>query len=158
METAAQKHTPRQTAGGQGSFDDISPELPQKKPLLLQVRGEELEEEVSGPTEEAVGVRRRIRGAHSLPPHLLIPTLQGRGIPPQLKGLREAPTLRQVEVEGGGAKALWRAVFSGNRREKKKWGRTLPPGAEMVNKDAANQRRAPGDDVIKKQLKDRVRS
>ncbi|GAA6235065.1 protein-methionine sulfoxide oxidase mical3a-like [Lates japonicus] len=58
-----------------------------------------------------------------------------------LKGLREAPPPGQVEVEGGGARALWRAVFSGNKKEKKKKrGRTLP--SEKVKEEAANQRRA----------------
>ncbi|XP_070848130.1 protein-methionine sulfoxide oxidase mical3b-like isoform X2 [Chaetodon trifascialis] len=145
METAAQRHVPQRTAGGRGSFDDINPELPQKKPLLLQVRGEGPGQEGAGPLKEAAEVRtRRNRGAHSLPPRLLIPPLQGGGgaIPFHSKGLREAPPLRQADVEGGGARALWRAVFSGNRKEKKKWGRTLPPGAERVNKDTANQSRA----------------
>ncbi|XP_035536387.1 protein-methionine sulfoxide oxidase mical3b [Morone saxatilis] len=142
METATQRHAPRQPVEGRGSFDDISPELPQQKPLLLQGRGAEPEEEEE---EEAAKSRRRHRGAHSLPPRLLFPPLQGGpgALLLQLKGLREAPPTRQVEVEEGGARAMWRAMFSGNRKEKKKkkkWSQTLPPGAER--KDAANQRRA----------------
>ncbi|XP_068590118.1 protein-methionine sulfoxide oxidase mical3b-like isoform X1 [Cebidichthys violaceus] len=57
--------------------------------------------------------------------------------PLQLKGPREAPPLRKVD--GGGATTLWRSVFSGNRKEKKKKSRTLPPGTE---RNTANQRRA----------------
>lgn len=140
METDAQRHASWQPAGGRGSFDDISPELPQKKHLLLQERGTKLEEEEAG----SEGVRRgRHKGA--------LPPLQGGvgALLLQLKGLREAPPHGQVEVEGGGATALWRAVFSGNRKEKKKkQGRTLPAGAER-----ANQRRATGDDVIKKTIR-----
>ncbi|KAM9334915.1 protein-methionine sulfoxide oxidase mical3b [Symphorus nematophorus] len=120
-------------AAGRGSFDGISPELPQNEPRLLRGRGVEPEETERAESEEVR--RRRLRGAHSLPPQLLLL--------PQLKGLREAPPPRQVEAEGGGARALWRAVFSGNRKEekkkkKKKWGQTLPAGAER----RANQRRA----------------
>ncbi|XP_051248611.1 protein-methionine sulfoxide oxidase mical3b isoform X2 [Dicentrarchus labrax] len=143
METAAQRHAPRQPVEGRGSFDDISPELPQQKPLPLQGRGAEPKEEEE---EEGARSRRRHRGAHSLPPRLLFPPMQGGpgALLLQLKGLREAPPTRQVEVEEGGARAMWRAVFSGNRKEKKKkkkkWSQTLPPGAER--KDAANQRRA----------------
>ncbi|XP_044042460.1 protein-methionine sulfoxide oxidase mical3a-like [Siniperca chuatsi] len=146
METAAQRHAPLQPAGGRGSFDDISPELPPKKPLLLQERGAEREEEGGAEKEEAEseGVRRRRRrhrGAHSLPPRFFLPPLQGGGgaLLLQLKGLREAPPPGQVEMEGGGARALWRLVFSGNRKEKK-WDGILP--SERVKKDAANQRRA----------------
>lgn len=101
-------------------------------------------------------VRRRRRsplGAHSLPPRVFLPPLQAGGgaLLHQLKGLREAPPLGQVEVEGGGARALWRMVFSGNRKEKKKKkrGRTLPAGAERA---AANQSSATGDDVINKHV------
>lgn len=148
METDAQRHATWQPAGGRGSFDDISPELPQKKHHLLQERGAKLEEEEAG----SEGVRRgRHKGAYSLPPHLLLPPLQGGvgALLLQLKGLREAPSHGQVEVEGGGARALWRAVFPGNRKEKKKKrGRTLPAGAER-----ANQRRDTGDDVIKKSIR-----
>ncbi|XP_070784724.1 protein-methionine sulfoxide oxidase mical3b-like [Enoplosus armatus] len=132
MAMDAQRQAPRQSARGRGSFVDISPELPPKKPLLLQERGVGPEEEGA----ESEGVRRRRhRGAHSLPP------LQGGGgaLLFQLKGLREA--LSPEQVEGGGARGLWRSVFSGNRKEKKKkWGGTLPP--ERVKKDTANQRRA----------------
>ncbi|XP_045895459.1 protein-methionine sulfoxide oxidase mical3a [Micropterus dolomieu] len=139
MGTAAQRHALLQHARGRGSFDDISPELPPKKPLLLQERGAEPEEE--GAASEGVRRRRRQRGARSLPPRLLLPPLQGggRALLLQLKGLREAPSPVQVGAEGGGARALWRSVFSGNRKEKK-WGGTLP--AERVKKDPANQRRA----------------
>lgn len=127
--------------------------MPPKKPLLLQERWVE-QEESDKEEVESEGVRRRRRGAHSLPPRLLLPHLQGGGgaLLLQLRGLREAPHSGQVEVEGGGARALWRAVFSGNRKEKKKWGRTLPAGAEGVKKDAANQRRATGDHVINKHI------
>lgn len=147
METAAQRQVPWEPVGGRGPFDDINPELPKKKPLLLQERGAEPDND-RGDSEEtdSGGVRcgRRHRGAHSLPPRLLLPHLQGGALFLQLKGLREAPPPRQVEVEGGGARALWRAVFSGNRKEKKKKrGGTLP--AERVKKDTANQRRATGD-------------
>ncbi|XP_056223929.1 protein-methionine sulfoxide oxidase mical3b isoform X2 [Seriola aureovittata] len=135
-ETVAQRHVPRQpVAGGRGSFDDISPELPPKKPLLLQERGAGTDEEVA--ESEWMRRRKRHKGAHSLPPRLLLPPLQGGSgaLLLQLKGLRETLPPGQVEVEGGGARALWRAVFSGNKREKR--GRTLPP-----ERETANQRRA----------------
>ncbi|KAI3366581.1 hypothetical protein L3Q82_009195, partial [Scortum barcoo] len=142
METVVQR--------GRGSFDDISPEMPPKKPLPLQDRWAE-QEESDKEEAESEGMRRRHRGARSLPP------LQGGGgaLLFQLKGLREAPPLGQVDLEGGGARALWRAVFSGNKKEKK--GGTLPAGAERRKKDTANRRRAAGDDVINKQI-DRMRS
>ncbi|XP_036977302.1 protein-methionine sulfoxide oxidase mical3a-like isoform X1 [Acanthopagrus latus] len=124
METAV-------SAKSRGSSDDISPDLQEKKPLLLHVIGAESDEE--GADSERVR-SRRLRGAHSPPP-----CLGGRALL-QLKGLREAPPPGQVNIEGGGARTLWKAVFSGNRNEKKKkWGRSLPPGAEMTT-DAANQR------------------
>ncbi|XP_050933689.1 LOW QUALITY PROTEIN: protein-methionine sulfoxide oxidase mical3b-like [Lates calcarifer] len=64
----------------------------------------------------------------------------GAGLSSSQRGW-EAPPPGQVGVEGGGARALWRAVFSGNKKEKKKKrGRTLP--SEKVKKEAANQRRA----------------
>nr|XP_046235659.1 protein-methionine sulfoxide oxidase mical3b isoform X2 [Scatophagus argus] len=135
METDAQRPSHWQPAGVQGLFDDISPELPQKK-----TEQTETEEEGAGPAEGEVwseGVRRRTsKGAHSLPP------LQGGGaaLLLQVKGPRETSTLRRVQVEGGGSRALWRAVFSG----KKKWGRTLPSGAKRGKNDAANERRATG--------------
>ncbi|XP_023259774.1 protein-methionine sulfoxide oxidase mical3a-like [Seriola lalandi dorsalis] len=119
-ETVAQRHVPRQpVAGGRGSFDDISPELPPKKPLLLQERGAGTDEEVA--ESEWMRRRKRHKGAHSLPPRLLLPPLQGGSgaLLLQLKGLRETLPPGQVEVEGGGARALWRAVFSGNKREKR---------------------------------------
>ena len=136
METAV-------SAKSRGSSDDISPDLQEKKPLLLHVIGAESDEE--GADSERVR-SRRLRGAHSPPP-----CLGGRALL-QLKGLREAPPPGQVNIEGGGARTLWKAVFSGNRNEKKKkWGRSLPPGAEMTT-DAANQRQGTGDDVIKKYI------
>lgn len=129
---------------GSGFFDDVTPELPQKNPLM-QVTGTSDEEAA---TSEGVR-RRRHRGAHSLPPCLFLSPLQDGGEALlQVKGLREAPPPVLVDMEGGGARALWRAVFSGNRKQKKKkWGRTIPPGADRVKEDAANQRRATGDDV-----------
>ncbi len=114
------------------------------KPLLLQVRGAEPEEE--GESSEEVW-RRRHRGARSLPPCFLSPLQGGAGaFLPHLKGLREASAPGLGEVEGGGARALWKAMFSGNKKEKR-WSRTLPPGAERVRKEATHQRRASGDDV-----------
>ncbi|XP_049892841.1 F-actin-monooxygenase MICAL3-like [Epinephelus moara] len=144
METAQ-----RQPAGGRGSFDDINPEVLQTRPRLLQARGagpgedKEVSEEEGAGSEE-VRRRRRLKGAQTLPTRLLLPPLQAGGgaLLHQLKGLREAPPLGQMEVEGGGARAMWRTVFSGNRKEKqrKKRGRTLPPGAGRVK--TANRRRA----------------
>lgn len=121
-------------AGGRGSFDNITPEQPQKRPLLLQEKGGEEEE------EEERARRRRQRGAHSLPPRLLFPPLQpGRGALP-FKKLREAPPPRQMEGGGGRARTLLKClVFSGNKKEqKKKGGRTLP--AERVKKETLSQR------------------
>ncbi|XP_026182553.1 protein-methionine sulfoxide oxidase mical3b isoform X6 [Mastacembelus armatus] len=126
-------HTPatvmETAAGGRGSFDDISPELPQKKPPLLQKRGVKLKGDGAGSDEEEAGsedMRRRHIGGHSLPPL----QVEGRGLLLPLMGLR------QVEIEGGGARALWRAMFAGNRKEKKR-GR-----ASLSYAVRANQRRA----------------
>ncbi|XP_069001544.1 protein-methionine sulfoxide oxidase mical3b isoform X2 [Embiotoca jacksoni] len=142
MEKATQRPVPRAAAGGRGSFDDITPELPQKKPLLLQDTEAGSEEGGAGPDEEghkgARTRRRRHKGDHSLPTHLLFPPLQAGGgaILHQLKGLREAPLPGQVEVGEGGARGLWQSVFSGNR--KKKRGETLP--VLRVKTETANQR------------------
>lgn len=95
------------------------------------------------------GMRGEHKGSRSLPP------LQrgGAALLLQLK------MLRQVEVEGIGARALWRAVFSGNRKaKKKKRGGTLLPGAERVKRETANRRKASGDDAVKKHDSNRVMS
>uniref|UniRef100_A0AAQ5XP17 BMERB domain-containing protein n=1 Tax=Amphiprion ocellaris TaxID=80972 RepID=A0AAQ5XP17_AMPOC len=141
VETAAL--TP--AAGGRGSFDDITPELPQKKPLLLRDReagsddeGVESEEEA-----ESEGLRRkRHKGAGSLAPHLLLPPLHtgGGALFLQLKGLAEAPPPRQVGEGGGRARALLKAVFSGKEPKKKRSG-TLP--GERARRETTNQRRLP---------------
>lgn len=151
METDAQRHAARHRAGGKGSFDDINPELPQKRHLLLQEGGVESEEEEPGSLGVRARRRRKHKGAAS-PPRVLLPPLHGGGGPLllQLKGLREALPHGQVEVEAGGARSLWRAVFSGNRKEEKRGG-TSPAGAER-----ANQRTAAGDDVIKRCGRQRV--
>ncbi|XP_042259664.1 protein-methionine sulfoxide oxidase mical3a-like [Thunnus maccoyii] len=151
IETAAQRHAPQPAswggARGRGSFDDINPELPPKKPLVLQERGAVPYQEGAWSDQEEAGPdkeegRRRRRGAHTLPPRLLPPLQAGGGaLLLHLRGLREAPPLRQVEEEGGGARALWRAVFSGNRKKKKRGGASLP-GAGKLKKEAANPRRA----------------
>lgn len=119
-------------------FDSISPEVPQKTHLLLGKWVEPEEEELNS---EEVGRTWRHEEGHSYTPPLLRPSLQGGGsdLLLQLKNLRGTPPDGQAGVEMGGARALWRAVFSGNWREmrKKKQGR-------------AKQRRATGDDVIKR--------
>nr|XP_019961726.1 PREDICTED: protein-methionine sulfoxide oxidase mical3a-like [Paralichthys olivaceus] len=125
METASQQRASRQWC----SFDDISPELPLKK-LLPQYETWVWSQHVGAGFEEEVETERG-RRRHHLP----LP-LQGLL---QLKGLKEAPYPGQVEVEGGGARALWRAVFSGNKKEKKRC-RTSPP--LKTKKVTANQRRA----------------
>ncbi|XP_035003966.2 protein-methionine sulfoxide oxidase mical3b isoform X1 [Hippoglossus stenolepis] len=125
METASQQLVPRQW----GSFDDISPELPLKKPLPQYETWAWSEEAEAGFDEDVETERGRRR--HHLPT-----PLQGLL---QLKGLKEAPHPGQVEVEGGGARALWRAVFSGNKKKEKKRGWSSPP---VKTKVTANQRRA----------------
>nr|XP_043878194.1 protein-methionine sulfoxide oxidase mical3b isoform X1 [Solea senegalensis] len=114
METVAQRHTPQQPAA-----DSISSELHLKRPLHPHDKG-------AGPDEvESDGVRR-----HPFPP------LQGggRALLLHLKGLKEAPPTGQGKVQGGGAKALWRSVFSINKEKKKRGG--------SLKKNSANQRRA----------------
>ncbi|KAM7367458.1 hypothetical protein PAMP_015358 [Pampus punctatissimus] len=137
--------TPDSTSSDTHSFDDINPELLPKKPLFLH----------KGPDEEGVGSdeeglvpekeerrRRCSRGAHTLPPRLPLPLQGGSGsLLLHLRGLREALPLSQIEVEGGGARALWRAVFSGNRKKKRKGGASLP-GAEKLKKETANPKRS----------------
>ncbi|KAK2859268.1 hypothetical protein Q5P01_003888 [Channa striata] len=73
----------------------------------------------------------RSEGSHSVQP------LQGQGVAllVQLKGLREATPCGQVEVEGGRVRALWRAVFSGPRKEKKKKAGTLPQEGQIEESD-----------------------
>lgn len=136
METYVERHIPWQPAGEQCLFDD-SPELLQKKHIVLQGReAASVEEELR---------KRRPNGANSLPSSHP-PSLQdGSGALLLLKGHREAPPTRQVQVEGGGARALWRTVFSGNGKEtKKKQGRTSPAGGK-----GTNHRRATGDVILK---------
>ncbi|KAM4712090.1 protein-methionine sulfoxide oxidase mical3b-like [Anableps anableps] len=129
MEMAAQK---RPTAGGRGSFDDITPELPQKKLLLQQEgRGVESEEELSD------GVRTR--EAQSPPTNLLLPPGGGALLLHLKEKLREAPPPGQVEFGGGGARGLLKAVLPGNRKEQKRRGGTLP--AEKPKRFPANHRR-----------------
>ncbi|XP_072233704.1 protein-methionine sulfoxide oxidase mical3b isoform X2 [Leuresthes tenuis] len=142
METAARRLTHGPAAGGRGSFDDITPELPAKKPLLLLEGGEESEEQEVG--SESLRMRRRHREASSLPPRLLPPPLQtgGGALLLGLKGLRDAP--RPGQMESGGARALWKTVFPGNWKEQKKRGRTLP--ADQLKRGAANQRRVTGEE------------
>uniref|UniRef100_A0A087XBX3 F-actin monooxygenase n=1 Tax=Poecilia formosa TaxID=48698 RepID=A0A087XBX3_POEFO len=139
METAAQK---RPTAGGRGSFDDITPELPQKKPLLQQEdRGAEPEEE-----EESGGMKRR---SHRDSPPPTLPLVPGGGaLLLHLKKLREAPPPGQVELGGGGARGLLKAVLPGNRKEQKRRGGTLP--AEKSRRLPTNHSRDTGDDAIRK--------
>ncbi|XP_040009232.1 protein-methionine sulfoxide oxidase mical3b-like [Xiphias gladius] len=141
IEIVVQRHAPQQPAA-RGWFDDISSELLSKRPLFRQERGAGSEKEGVYQHEEETESewlrrrRRRHRGAHSLPP------LQGGGgaLLLQLKGLREGLPPGPMDVEGGGARALWRAMFSGNKKDKSKRGRTLPP--ERLRKETANQRRA----------------
>lgn len=140
METVTQRHVPPAAVGGQGSFHDFSPKLSQKKVLPLQDGGAE--------SDDGVMRRGRPKEARSLPP------LQSGGA----ALLLQLKVLKQVEVEGGGARALWRAVFSGNRKEKKKRGRTLPQSAERVKQGTTNRRRVTGDDGIKKYDSNRVMS
>ncbi|XP_041833409.1 protein-methionine sulfoxide oxidase mical3a-like isoform X2 [Melanotaenia boesemani] len=147
METALQKLTALPAAGGRGSFDDISPELPQRKPLLPQDRREESDNQEVGSEEEVSNGMRRgrrwNRGVGSLPPCLL-PPLQARsgGFLLHLKGLREPSTSEQVEVGGGRARGLWKAVFPPTRKEQKKRDRTLPD----ERKGSANHRKVTGEE------------
>ncbi|MEQ2179033.1 hypothetical protein GOODEAATRI_020387, partial [Goodea atripinnis] len=135
METSAQKGP---TAGGRGSFDDITPELPQKKALLQQEDSKvQTEEEMS----DGVMMRRRHREAQSLPPSLLLPSGCGAFLLHLKEKLREAPPPGQVEFGGGGARGLLKAVIPGNRKDQKRRGGTLP--AEKPRKLPANQRRVP---------------
>ncbi|XP_053271329.1 protein-methionine sulfoxide oxidase mical3a [Pleuronectes platessa] len=124
METVSQQIVPRQW----GSFDDISPELPPKKPLPQYETWAWSEEAEAGFDKEVETERWRRR--HHLPT-----PLQGLL---QLKRLKEAPQPGQMEMEGGGARALWKAVFSGNKKETKR-GWNSPP---VKTKVTANQRRA----------------
>ncbi|KAM4615674.1 protein-methionine sulfoxide oxidase mical3b [Polymixia lowei] len=89
------------------------------------------------------------RLTESLPPRLLTP-LQGGSLFQQLKGLRDSQTPSQAEGERGtGGRALWRAVFSGSKKDRKKRGGTFPPGtvidtipSEKERKTANKLRRA----------------
>lgn len=130
---------------GRGSFDDITPEMPQKK-TLPKLKAEDREAGLKEDVSDG-GIRgRKPRGAQSLPHHLLPPLHVGGGANRlQLTGLIEAPPPGQEEVGGGGARSLWKTMFPGNRKVKKKGG-ALP--AEMLRKKTANQTRATGDEAI----------
>lgn len=130
--------------GGRGSFDDITPELPQKRPLP-QLKAEDQEAGLKEDVSDGGKGGRKPRGAQSLPPHLL-PLLQIGGGTNRLHltGQREAPPPGQVEVGGGGARALWKAMFPGNGKVKKC--EALP--AEMLKRKTTNQMRATGDNAI----------
>ncbi|XP_034529822.1 protein-methionine sulfoxide oxidase mical3a-like isoform X2 [Notolabrus celidotus] len=135
----------KHSSSGRGSFDDISPEVPPlKQDREAEPEKEGLQLELEGVESEVERWRRRHKGAHTLPPRL--PPLQaGSGsLLRQLKGVKEAPPTRQLEMDGGGARALLRAVFSGNRMEKrkKKRGATLP--VERMKKEATNHKRGTG--------------
>ncbi|XP_065325529.1 protein-methionine sulfoxide oxidase mical3b isoform X9 [Pelmatolapia mariae] len=124
-------------ASGRGSFDNITPELPQNRPLLLQEKGEGSEEDPG--TFRRRRRRTRRREAHSLPPRLLFPPLQPGGRALLFKMLREAPPPGQMELGGVGARNLLKTVFSGNKNEqKKKGGGTLP--AERAKEKTTSQR------------------
>ncbi|XP_004564988.2 protein-methionine sulfoxide oxidase mical3b isoform X2 [Maylandia zebra] len=125
------------TASGRGSFDNITPELPQNRPLLLQEKGEGSEEDPGTFRRKRRTTRRR--EAHSLPPRLLFPPLQPGGRALLFKMLREAPPPGEMELGGVGARNLLKTVFSGNKNEqKKKGGGTLP--AERAKEKTASQR------------------
>uniref|UniRef100_A0AAX7T0W6 F-actin monooxygenase n=1 Tax=Astatotilapia calliptera TaxID=8154 RepID=A0AAX7T0W6_ASTCA len=124
-------------ASGRGSFDNITPELPQNRPLLLQEKGEGSEEDPGTFRRKRRTTRRR--DAHSLPPRLLFPPLQPGGRALLFKMLREAPPPGEMELGGVGARNLLKTVFSGNKNEqKKKGGGTLP--AERAKEKTASQR------------------
>lgn len=130
------------TNAGRGSFDDITPELPQKG---LEKEEQESSEEDEESEDMRKRKRRRDRGAHSFPPHLLFPPLQdgGEALLHQLKALRDAPLHGRVEG-GGGAIPRWKYMFSGNRKEPQKQRRGITLPAERVRKEAANQRGVTG--------------
>lgn len=136
METECHTDDPQADVGGPGSIEEIT--FDQSQTLFYLQDG--------GADSEDDWMRRgRNKGACSLPPR------QGGG----------AGLLLQLKVEGGGARALWRAVFPGNRKEvkkRKKRGGTLPPGTEKVKRETANWRRTTGDDAIKKRDSNRVMS
>lgn len=133
---AAQK---RFAGVGWGSFDDITPELPQKKPLPHQ------EAESEENKSDGNKMRRKPRGSHCLPPDLVTPMQAGGGACQRMSE-GEAPPPGQVEEGGGGARALWKAMFPGNRKELKKRGGALP--AERLRKKTSIQTRATGNDAI----------
>ncbi|KAK0134438.1 hypothetical protein N1851_029994 [Merluccius polli] len=100
------------------------------------------------------GEQKRVRGAESRPPRVLGP-LQGSSLFLHLKSLRDAPP--QAGSEGsrgageGGARALWKAVFSGKPKDMKKGDRGVSLGGNMAakgRKEAGRLKRATGNAVV----------
>ncbi|XP_028307388.1 F-actin-monooxygenase MICAL3-like isoform X3 [Gouania willdenowi] len=111
------------SASGRGSFDKITPELPQKKNLSLYeweagTEGEESESEGAELDALRKKKRRRHKRADSNALHV--------------KRHQEAPPPGLIEV--GAGKCLWRAVFS--RQEQKKTASDV-----CIPKKTANQRK-----------------
>ncbi|XP_054623438.1 protein-methionine sulfoxide oxidase mical3a-like isoform X4 [Dunckerocampus dactyliophorus] len=102
-------------ARGRSSFDD---NLSMRKLRLLRADTEWVE-------PEEAGSGRRQRQTHDRRSQ---PVFCHR----YLKGLREAPPLRHAE--GGGARALWKALFSRNRNKRNEGGASLP-GADKLRTD-----------------------
>ncbi|RVE56832.1 hypothetical protein OJAV_G00225050 [Oryzias javanicus] len=110
--------------GGWSSFDDITAAPPHSKAAPLHIREAEPVPEEAGPESHwdtsCDNVRKRFQEDSSPPPSICPPPLQIRGGNPclKIKEQRKAPPPARGDV--GGAKALRKAVFSGNLKEQQR--------------------------------------
>ncbi|XP_055087465.1 protein-methionine sulfoxide oxidase mical3b isoform X2 [Periophthalmus magnuspinnatus] len=107
-----------------GTFEDISPEIPQKMPLLEQEKLESTEQRQKSQFE-----------AQHLPPMQAV----GESFPLHLKGLRDTPILGQSD--GSVAQVFLRATISGNVKKKSLKGRPSFCRGERQPKNSVNQKR-----------------
>ncbi|CAL8323403.1 unnamed protein product [Lota lota] len=151
---------------GGGAFERADSALSSSLELLLQERSAraEREERRMRETERAAlagegdnglpltaGEQRRRLAAQSRPPRVLAP-LQGSSLFVHLKSLRDAPPPAGSEgprgAGQGGARALWKALFPGKQKDRKKRDGGVSLAGDMAateRKEAGRSKRATDD-------------